>query len=70
VSELGTTDIWTAEQLAKHWGVGKDWIYAKVREGELPNIPLPGKLVRFRLDVIEAFERGEIDARGRPRAAA
>jgi hypothetical protein len=34
-------------------GLEKGWIYAKVRSGELPKIPLPGKYVRFRLDTIE-----------------
>jgi len=28
----------------------------------LPSVPLPGKYVRFRLDVVEAFERGELDS--------
>lgn len=56
------SEILTAEQLAERWQVEKQWIYAKCRSGELPKIPLPGKYVRFRLDVIEAFERGELDS--------
>jgi hypothetical protein len=35
------------------------------RSGELPAVPLPGRYVRFRLDVIEQFERGEGDTNGR-----
>jgi hypothetical protein len=35
--------ILTADQLAERWQVEKGWIYAKVRAGELPKIPLPGK---------------------------
>jgi excisionase family DNA binding protein len=58
-------EILTAEQLAERWQVEKGWIYAKVRSGELPKIPLPGKYVRFRLDTIEAFERGELVSNGR-----
>ena len=54
-------EILTAEQLAERWSVNKGWIYQKVREGQLPAIPLPGKYVRFRLDTIEAFERGAMD---------
>lgn len=57
-----SVEILTAEQLADRWQVEKQWIYAKCRSGELPKIPLPGKYVRFRLDVIEAFERGELDS--------
>ena len=52
----------TAEELADRWRVEKSWIYAKCRTGELPKVPLPGKYVRFRLDVIERFERGELDS--------
>ena len=54
-------EILTAEQLAERWQVEKQWIYAKCRSGELPKIPLPGKYVRFRLDTIERFERGELE---------
>jgi predicted DNA-binding transcriptional regulator AlpA len=54
--------ILTAEQLAQRWSVPKSWIYAKAASGELPKIPLPGKYIRFRLDTIECFERGELDS--------
>jgi Helix-turn-helix domain len=56
------SEVLTAEELAARWKVEPGWIYAKVREGRLPKIPLPGKYVRFRLDVIEAFERDELDS--------
>ena len=52
----------TAEELAARWQVEKSWIFAKCRTGELPKVPLPGKYVRFRLDVIERFERGEVES--------
>ena len=51
----------TAEDLAQRWQVPKAWIYAKCRTGDLPKVPLPGRYIRFRLDVIEAFERGELN---------
>jgi hypothetical protein len=38
------------------------WIYAKTRSGEIPKVPLPGRYYRYRLDVIERFERGELDS--------
>ena len=57
--------ILTAEQLAERWQVEKQWVYAKCRLGQLPKIPLPGKYIRFRLDEIEAFERGEPNNNGR-----
>ena len=55
-------EILTAEQLAERWQVPKSWIYAKVRTGELPRLPLPGKYIRFRLETIEEFERGELES--------
>jgi hypothetical protein len=61
-----TGRILTAEQLAGRWQVPVGWVYAKTRSGELPKVPLPGKYVRFRLEVVEAFERGElVSANGR-----
>jgi hypothetical protein len=55
----------TAEQLAERWQVTPQWIYAKTRKGEIPKVPLPGRYYRYRLDVIEAFERGELGNNGR-----
>jgi Helix-turn-helix domain len=49
----------TAEELAEQWQVPVTWVYAKTRGGEIPKVPLPGRYYRYRLDVIEAFERGE-----------
>jgi len=57
-------EILIADQLADRWQVEKGWIYAKVRSGELPKIPLPGKYVRFRLDTIERFEPSELESNG------
>jgi excisionase family DNA binding protein len=54
--------ILTAEQLAARWQVTTAWIYRKVREGELPTVPLPGRVVRFRADQIEAFELGQLNS--------
>jgi excisionase family DNA binding protein len=52
----------TAEELASRWQVPVSWIYRKTRSGELPKVPLPGRYYRYRLDTIEAFERGDLDA--------
>ena len=41
------------------------WVYAKCRTGELPKVPLPGRYIRFRVETVEAFERGELDPNGR-----
>ena len=58
-------EILTAEQLAERWQVRTDWVYAKTRSGEIPCIPIPGRYKRYRLDVIERFERGELDSQGK-----
>jgi excisionase family DNA binding protein len=56
-------EILDAAELAERWGVNKGWVYQKVREGQIPAIPLPGKYVRFRLDVIEEFEKSNDNRR-------
>jgi hypothetical protein len=56
-----TGPILTAEQLAERWQMKVEWVYAKTRSGEIPRVPLPGRYYRYRLDVIELFERGELD---------
>jgi excisionase family DNA binding protein len=55
-------EILTAEELAARWKVERSWVYAKTRSGEIPKVPLPGRYYRYRLDVVEAFERGELDS--------
>ena len=55
-------EILTADQLAERWQGTTNWIYAQTRAGKLPKIPLPGRYYRYRLDTIEAFERGELDS--------
>jgi helix-turn-helix protein len=60
-----TGEILTAEQLADRWQVTTNWVYAQTRAGKLPKIPLPGRYYRYRLEAIEAFERGELDSDGK-----
>jgi excisionase family DNA binding protein len=59
--DAAVSKLLTAEELAERWQVPTGWVYAKCRSGELPKVPLPGKYVRFRLDVVERFERGELE---------
>jgi hypothetical protein len=58
-------EILTANQLAERWQVKVQWVYAKTRSGEIPRVPLPGRYYRYRLDVIERFERGQLESDGR-----
>lgn len=56
----------TAAQLAERWQVKTSHVYRLARDGEIPVVEL-GRYRRFRLDAIEAFERG--DAADRKAAA-
>jgi excisionase family DNA binding protein len=55
-----TSEILTAEQLAERWQVEKAHVYRLAREGSIPTIRL-GRYYRFRADMIDAFERGELE---------
>jgi excisionase family DNA binding protein len=48
----------TAEQLSERWQVPPSHVYRLARDGKIPTVAL-GRYRRWRLDVIEAFERGE-----------
>ncbi|MGI8729221.1 MAG: helix-turn-helix domain-containing protein [Solirubrobacteraceae bacterium] len=58
--------LMTADQLAERWQVPKSHVYRLAREGRIPTVEL-GRYRRFRVDAIEAFERGDVAER--PRAA-
>ena len=49
-------------------------MHAQAHKGEIPKARIPGKAVRFRLEDIEALERGDFesdlpDSKKRPRTA-
>jgi excisionase family DNA binding protein len=48
----------TAELLAERWSVPKSHVYRLARDGRIPTVEL-GRYRRWRLDQIEAWERGE-----------
>ena len=56
-----TGRLLTAEELAERWQVPRSQVYRLTREGAIPAVKL-GRYYRFRLDVIEAFERGELES--------
>lgn len=57
-----TARLLTAEQLAERWQVPKSQVYRQTREGQIPTVRI-GRYVRYRLDAIEAWERGGVDER-------
>ena len=55
----------TAEQLAERWQVATSQVYRLTREGAIPAVKL-GRYCRYRRDLIEQWEAGELEpvARG------
>lgn len=53
-----TGQLLTAEQLAERWQVKVSHVYRLARDGNIPVVTL-GRYRRFRVDAIEAFERGD-----------
>jgi excisionase family DNA binding protein len=48
----------TAEDVADRWRVPRSQVYRLARDGRIPTVEL-GRYRRWRLDAIEAYERGE-----------
>jgi excisionase family DNA binding protein len=46
----------TVDDVASMIGMSKDWVYAEVRAGRIPHVPL-GRSVRFRPEAIEEWLR-------------
>lgn len=57
-----TPQLLTAEQLAERWQVPKTQVYRLAREGRIPTVQI-GRYYRFKLEAIEAWEAGPVDAR-------
>jgi excisionase family DNA binding protein len=61
VTGVTAPQLLTAEQLARRWQVPLSHVYRLTRGGRIPVVKL-GRYYRFRLDAIERFEMGELDA--------
>jgi excisionase family DNA binding protein len=51
--------ILTADELADRWKVERSQVYRLAREGRIPTVRV-GRYYRFRLDLIERYEAGEL----------
>ena len=51
--------ILTAEELAERWRVETSQVYRLARDGRIPTVKV-GRYYRFRLDLIERYEAGEV----------
>lgn len=58
--EPNARQLLTADQLARRWQIPKSHVYRLTREGAIPTVKL-GRYYRYRLDIIEAFEAGDVD---------
>ncbi len=59
------SQLLTAVQLADRWQIKASTVYSLTRSGSIPAVRLGGRLVRYRLAAVEAFEvagGGETDA--------
>ena len=57
---LERRNLLTPEELAERWQVKVTFVYYLAREGKIPSVKL-GRYRRFRLDLIEAWERQQDD---------
>jgi excisionase family DNA binding protein len=55
---FGASRLLTAAQVAERWQVPSSAVYRLARAGAIPTVEL-GRYRRWRLDAIEAYERGE-----------
>lgn len=55
---LSAAQLLTSEELATRWQVPKSHVYRLARSGQIPLVRL-GRYFRFRLDSIEAWEKGQ-----------
>ena len=62
-----STKLLTAEELAERWQVALSHVYRLTRQGAIPSVRL-GRYRRYRLEAIEAFERGESEPDARAAA--
>lgn len=60
-------EVLTVEQAAAEIGVSPGVVYASVRAGTIPKLPLKGRLVLIPRGKWEQFKRGELDEKGQPR---
>lgn len=51
--------VLTADEVAEEFRITAETVYRWAREGELKALDLPGRVVRFRREDIEAILRGE-----------
>lgn len=47
-------ELLDAEQVAKAWGMSRDWVYREAREGRLPCVKL-GRKIKFVQKHLEAW---------------
>lgn len=59
--------VLTPEEAAVELGVSKAVIYANVKAGIIPKVPMSGRLIRIPRSKFEQYKRGELDDKGEPK---
>lgn len=59
-------EVLTAREAAAEIGVSPGVIYANVKAGVIPSLPMKGRLVLIPRGKWEQFKRGELDEKGEP----
>ena len=53
--------IITPKQLAHRWGCSVFHIYKLVRENKIPHFKIGNRIIRFRTEAIDEYERQQVD---------
>lgn len=54
MSDLPSSSLWTAEEVARRLGVPTSWVYEQSRLGRIPTVTL-GRYRRYRPEAIDAW---------------
>lgn len=52
---MGAKKLLTVAELAQRWNMSVRWVYEHARLGNIPRAPIPGRLLRFDPEVIDAL---------------
>jgi excisionase family DNA binding protein len=64
--QRGGVQLLSIPQLSQELGIGKSWLYRRLRSGEIPSVRL-GRLIKVRRDELEEYlQRHHYPARAQP----
>src|SRR5215208_7968138 len=48
-------DLLSIPEVCQELGMGKSWVYQRIRSGEIPSVKLGGKVIKVRREDLEAY---------------